>query len=123
MALRYTAAFARRDPIGLVTVNRTSGPGARPQRFLPRPALSSGATGSARTCRSGVGVEEELLLADRRSLALAPVTERVLTTAPSSAAHLKGEQARRCPSNMPPARRPAATQRADRRDISSAGVA
>jgi hypothetical protein len=43
MALRYTAAFARRDPIGLVTVNRTSGPGARPQRFLPRPALSSGA--------------------------------------------------------------------------------
>jgi hypothetical protein len=38
-----------------------------------------------------LGVEEELLLADRQSLALAPVTERDLTTAPSSAAHLKGE--------------------------------
>jgi gamma-glutamyl:cysteine ligase YbdK (ATP-grasp superfamily) len=38
-----------------------------------------------------LGVEEDLVLADRQSLALAPVTERGLTTAPSSAAHLKGE--------------------------------
>jgi hypothetical protein len=91
MALRYTVGFARRDPIGLVTVNRTSGPAARLQRF---PAEAGSVL---RRHRFGAdmpfrpGVEEELPLADRQSLALAPVTERGLTTAPSSAAHLKGE--------------------------------
>ena len=38
-----------------------------------------------------LGVEEELLLADRESLGLAPVTERVLATAHSSPGRLKGE--------------------------------
>jgi hypothetical protein len=35
-----------------------------------------------------LGVEEELLFADRQSLALAPVTERVLASAPSNPGRL-----------------------------------
>ena len=65
MALRYTVGFARRDPIGLVTLKRTLGPGARTQCF---PAEAGSVL---RRHRFGadmpfrLGVEEELLLADR----------------------------------------------------------
>jgi carboxylate-amine ligase len=38
-----------------------------------------------------LGVEEELLLVDRQSFALAPATERVLATAPPGPGHVKGE--------------------------------
>jgi hypothetical protein len=70
MALRYTVGFAHRDPIGLVTVKSHLRARSLPAALPPEAGSVLRRHGFGADMPFRLGVEEELPLADRQSLAL-----------------------------------------------------